>query len=116
MGNTVLLFLLCTMILCSCYREIEYKTASIEEEKMIAIMADIHLAEGQIMQYTTLTPGQRDSISAEHYQTVFKIHHVNSQDFETTMEAYMSNPEALSKLYEKVLEKLQKDEVIYGKR
>lgn len=105
----------CTIFLFSCYRELELQEPKLSEEVMVGVLADIHLAEGQITQYTALTPHARDSIASQHYITIFKLYNITAEDFEQSMNAFMGNPDALSKLYEKVLDKLKKDEAIYGK-
>jgi len=105
-----------SFLIIGCDEPLEFEDPNLGDEKMILVLADIHLAEAQITQLSTLTPPQRDSVGSKLYLTIFKLHSISQQDFEQSMNAYMKNPEALSKIYEKVLEKLQKDEAIHGKR
>lgn len=92
----------------SCYREPIYSDAHLDKDKMINILADIHLAEAKIAGIKTITNTERDSIMSIYYQTIFNIHNVKAEDFDQSLNSYMKNPKELSFIYEKVLEKLQK--------
>jgi hypothetical protein len=98
-------------LLTSCYRNLNYPSAEIPKEKMISVLADIHLAEAKVAGFTAISQPERDSITAVYYETIFRIYDVKAEAFDQSMNAYMQNPEELSKIYEKVLEKLQKDEL-----
>jgi hypothetical protein len=90
---------------------LNYPSAEIPKEKMISVLADIHLAEAKVAGFTAISQPERDSITAVYYETIFRIYDVKAEAFDQSMNAYMQNPEELSKIYEKVLEKLQKDEL-----
>jgi len=94
----------------ACYREPVFPDAALNKEKMISVLADIHLAEAKLAGMGNNTQAQRDSTAEVYYATIFKIHKVKAYDFNTSMNAYMQNPKALSEIYEKVLEKLQKEQ------
>ncbi len=95
----------------SCYRDLDYATASIPKEKMILVLADVHLAEAKVAGIVGISQFSRDSLTSVYYETIFKVYNIKADDFDQSMNAYMQNPEELSKIYEKVLEKLQKDEL-----
>ena len=94
----------------SCYREPKFPEAALDKEKMTAILADVHLAEAKLASMGNSSQGQRDSVAALYYASIFKIHKVKPEDFDNSMDAYMQNPKVLSQIYEKVLEKLQKEQ------
>jgi hypothetical protein len=98
------------ILLQACYREPKFPDAALNKEKMTAILADIHLAEAKLAGMGNNSQAQRDSTAEVYYATIFKIHKVKAEDFNSSMEAYMQNPKALSEIYEKVLEKLQKEQ------
>jgi hypothetical protein len=77
----------------------------IEEEKLVAIMADIHVAEGYLADVAIME--EKDSLAAIYYGTIFEIHKVDSVIFDRTLQNYMQNPTALAQLYEKILQLLQ---------
>jgi hypothetical protein len=97
-------------LLQACYREPKFPDAALNKEKMTAVLADIHLAEAKLAGMGNNSQVQRDSTAEVYYATIFKIHQVKAEDFNSSMEAYMQNPKALSEIYEKVLEKLQKEQ------
>ena len=107
-----LLLLVCSSALFfqACYRELNFPKTTIPEEKMIAVLCDVHLAEAKIADFVSWPVPARDSIAANYYNTIFELNGVKAEEFNQNMEAYMKNPEALSKLYEKVLSRLQKEE------
>ncbi len=94
----------------SCYRELDFPKTTIPEEKMILILCDVHLAEAKLSDFSSLPVKSRDSIAATYYHSIFELNGVKSDEFNQNMEAYMKNPDAISKLYEKVLNRLQKGE------
>ena len=107
-GVFTLMFLL--LIAAACYREPKFPDAALNKEQMIAVLADVHLAESKLVSMGNNSQAQRDSTAEVYYATIFKIHKVKAEDFNSSMEAYMQNPKALSEIYEKVLEKLQKEQ------
>lgn len=106
------IFLLAALVILlqSCYKDLSYPKTTISEDKMVIILSDIHLAEAKIADYISMNVGIRDSIASVLYQRVFELNGIKGEDFNKNMEAYMKNPDALSKLYEKVLSRLQKEE------
>jgi len=116
--NKSVVFLITVIALMSsaCYREMDFPDAALSKEKMIDILADVHIAESKIADYTGWSQEARDSLLVIYYNTIFEMHKVKSEDFDQSMNAYMQNSEALSKIYEKVLEKLQKDESAFVKK
>ena len=99
--------LVATLSLSSCYQSPVQPLGDglIEEEKLVALMADIHLAEGYLADVAVMA--EKDSLAAIYYGTIFEKHKVDSVIFDRTLENYMQNPTALAKLYEKILERLQ---------
>lgn len=117
LNKSIIFILIITALMSSaCYREMDFPDAALPKEKMIDILADVHLAEAKVIDYTGWTQQARDSLLVVYYNTIFKMHKVKAADFDQSMNAYMKNPEALSKIYEKVLEKLQKDESVFVKK
>jgi hypothetical protein len=97
-------------MLSSCYREPEFPDAVLNSQKMTDILSDIHLAEAKVAGMSAYAQYQRDSLMEVYYRTIFKLHAVEADDFDKSMDAYMKNPEAMADIYEKVLEQLQKEQ------
>ena len=99
MKKALLGFLLCTLFACQ-------KAAPdllIPEEKLIAILADTHLAEAAIQ---NLFKEVKDSMGEVYYQQICEIHEVSKADFEQTMSQLREDPLRLEQLYRQVMEKL----------
>ncbi len=109
----IFLILLGTL-LSSCYRDFERLEPRLSEEVMIKVLADLHLAEARIADYNSVANAQKDSLAAYDYYRVFAIHQVDTADFQQSIEAYMSDPERMEQLYEKVLTQLQQARSTYG--
>lgn len=77
------------------------------EDKMIAVLLDIHLAEAAVQ---TEKNTKKDSLLHLYYQDIYRIHNITQEDFERNLEAWFDNPEIADKLYEKVVESLNKSE------
>lgn len=116
MRNFIIFFLgVSFFLLNSCFKPLETEEAVLEEETLIKLLADIHLAEARLSDYNSMKLERRDSFATAYYYSIFQIHQVDTADFQQSMEAYASNPEKMNKLYEKVLTHLQKNESKYVK-
>lgn len=77
----------------------------IAEEKMVDVLADVHLAEGLLMNVPNAQT--KDSLARVYYGQIFRHYSVDSTQFNYTMQRYMQNPELLHGLYERILQKTQ---------
>jgi len=82
----------------------------VAESKMVDILADAMVLEAgvQIKYNYAILP---DSVWMKNYAFIVKKHNVDVKDFETTLSAYKLDVKEFSALMEKVIVKLQKDEV-----
>lgn len=96
------LFILIIIIASSCRRE-EVKP-SLSEQKMIAVLVDIHIAEGAMQ---NLAQVKKDSVSGIYYEQVFEIHDIKPQDYVEMIQYLKKNPKKMEALYKKVIEKLE---------
>ncbi|MDX1665670.1 MAG: DUF4296 domain-containing protein, partial [Saprospiraceae bacterium] len=65
---------------------------SLEEEKMIQVLADVHLAEAAMQN----TSGPvKDSIAEVYYRQIYEIHDLSEQEFEENMRILRRNPKIL---------------------
>ncbi len=72
----------------------------VEEEKMVDVIRDIHIAEAAMQNLIDIT---KDSMGEIYYQQVFEIHQVNKADFDSSMIILRRNPERLGLIYDQVL-------------
>ncbi len=84
----------------ACYQSIPIEKPILSEDKMIIILKDIHLAEALLSEITDRRA--KDSTAIIYYNEIFRIHQVDTANFEQSMNAYFSNPAQLDSLYNKV--------------
>ncbi len=82
----------------------------VAESKMVDILADAMVLEAgvQIKYNYAILP---DSVWMKNYGFIIKKHNVDVTDFENTLSAYKVDGKEFAALMEKVIVKLQKDEV-----
>ena len=89
-------WLLIVSLFCSCQSKID---APLSEEKLLAVLVDIHTAEA-------LTEGERqnvrDSMNRIYYAQIFEHHGIRKQDFDSTMTIYAHVPERFDSVYSRV--------------
>lgn len=90
--------------LTACYKNPETAAPTISTDKMVNILADVHLAEALL---TEIASGdKKDSTAQLYYQQIYFIHKITPKDFDQSMEAYVQDPFVLDSLYNKVITKL----------
>ena len=98
--NTCLIIVL--FILLGCQQDdISY---AIEEEMMIKILADMHIAEAATLQGDI---SQRDSLRKIYYDQIFEIHEVPKETYEEDMDVLKRDAKKLASIYDKVIEQLK---------
>lgn len=75
------------------------------EEKLINILADIHITEAAVQ---SLRGGTKDSMSQTYYQQIYTIHQTDSVEVQQTLDAMREKPEEMKILYDKVMERVEK--------
>lgn len=99
--HIILLFLL--LILNACNKDQE--KLPIQEEKMIDILVDVHLAEAAMQELSSVI---RDSIGEVYYGQIFEIHDITEEDFNKTLFLIKQDPKHMDRIYKDVLAKLDK--------
>ena len=95
----VLSCLLFSFIACS-----ERTPLLVEEDIMIDVLRDIHIAEAAMQNLVDLT---KDSLGAIYYDQIFQMHQVNKEDFDSTMSILRKDPGRMGIIYDKVIEELE---------
>lgn len=81
----------------------EPPSCAIPEDKLILVLADVQVAEAAAQ---NLMGERKDSILALYYGQIYTIHGVSEEEFLACFDALQSDPERMSVLYERVLERL----------
>ena len=80
----------------------------IAEEALVPILKDIQMAEAIIQQQNYLI---KDSLVERYYQVIYKTHDIQAEDLDSTLAIIRREPAIMDRVYTKVLEELQKEEV-----
>lgn len=107
-----LFILLCLSVFVECTRIPE---EVIPPEKMIGILADIHLTEAIVNQEQLKFKLQMDSLSG-YYEYVYKKHNFTKETFRQSLTFYSKHPELLHEIYPQVIANLQKRDSIAKER
>lgn len=89
-------------LLFACYSEIPAQKAILSEEQLLPVLKEIHLAEALLTEI--VDKQQKDSMSHYYYQHILQQHNISKEDFDQSMNAYFSNPQALDSLYQKIIQ------------
>lgn len=101
----LLLGFLCIMAACS-ESKVEVPSNVIPRDTMIAILADVHLAEANIQ---VLSLGRSDSTKEEAYglyRFILSKYRINDEKLRRSFEFYRSEPEYFHEMYNEVLTRL----------
>jgi hypothetical protein len=100
------LFFLGLLVFTACTSEEKVPNDVISEERMPALLADIHIVDGDLYNVSQ-TPDSLYKYSMGHYLAVFKKYHTDSVQFKKSYTWYTRNPVKLDKIYDEVLKILQ---------
>jgi hypothetical protein len=98
----------CLLIFSACSPQAPKKSADlpewiIPEDKMMAVLTDVHIIEGARIGKTVLG----DSLwTIDHYNKLWKKHHISETLYDSSFRFYTRNPEKMDQLYEQVLTNL----------
>lgn len=79
------------------------KDLRIEEDKLVKVLVDIHVAEAAAQ---SLMGDTKDSMMFVYYRQVFHIHGIQQADFDSTMIILREDPVRLERIYAKVMDEL----------
>lgn len=81
----------------------ERRPVPVPHDKLVAVLADIHLAEGAMQE---ITVAKRDSLLDLYYERITALHGVDEEEFMRSLEMLRRRPEELSVIYAEVGEVL----------
>lgn len=81
----------------------------IAEEQMIALMADMHIAEayGYMLRLET---EEKEEMQRREYSKIFALHGVDYGKFQVSYQWYMDHPVIFNRLYDDVIERVKTQE------
>lgn len=94
-----IVFVCVGIILVSCKKQEAYK---LPEDKMIAIMTDLHIAEAA----ASVAPGVKDSILSVYESQIFRNHNIDKNVFKESLKQYHKEPAVIERMYKKIIERL----------
>ena len=98
--KSLFVFVFLTVFIYSCNRERELP---IEEDKLVQVLADIHIAESALKD---LTGPEKDSAANKLYNQIYTIHNVAAADVDTCLFHLKRDPVKIEAVYAKVLDEL----------
>lgn len=81
----------------------------LSEEKMVAVFADIHVAEGRLKTVGIFGDSAK-KMAPVLYDQVYKSHQTTREEFIASYQYYQSQPEKFEKLMDKVITEVSKKE------
>ncbi len=75
------------------------------ESQLVEVLADLHVARSAIQ---NAPPPDKDSLYEDLHRQVAAIHHMDVQRLNDDLEYLMDHPERLEKIYDKVIQSLEK--------
>lgn len=88
-------------------KQVEIPVDILKQKEMIAVLADVQIAEAALTQQATKGKLASD-YTASYYKFVFEKHKITSQEFKRSMNWYTLHPDMLDKVYEEVINQLSK--------
>ena len=103
MGRITYITFLITLII-SCNQENIPPTNLISEEQFIEVLYDFHLVDAASKQ-SVIANNRNNKVKHAQYKGILEHHKISKAQFDSTMNYYISIPEELKIIYEKVEQK-----------
>lgn len=103
-----IVFIIVVFFISSCSKEVKIPEYVIPHDKMVIIIADIHILDGLFTVNNVRRKFAKDSI--DYYNAVFTNYGYTRSDFDTSINFYSNNIDEYDKIYEEVLNRLNEME------
>ncbi|WP_229238516.1 DUF4296 domain-containing protein [Dyadobacter sp. Leaf189] len=100
-------FILFVLMLCGCSEEEKPPQNTLSEEKMAAILTDIHVAESRVNRLNLRSLDSSLMIFNHLKADIWKRHKVDTLTYSKSYTYYMSHPQLMTRIYEKVNKKIE---------
>lgn len=98
------------LLLSSCSEDEKPPEGTLSEEKMASILTDIHLAESRVNRLQLKSLDSSLMIFNRLKSDIWKKHQVDTTAYRESYSYYMSHPERMTTIYEKVNKKIEERE------
>ncbi|MCF0049770.1 DUF4296 domain-containing protein [Dyadobacter chenwenxiniae] len=100
--NGIIRFLLLTLLVTSCVEDEKPPKDTMSEEKMATILTDIHLAESRVNRLQLRSLDSSLMIFNKLKSDIWKKYKVDTVAYRKSYDYYMTRPETMTRIYEKV--------------
>ncbi len=100
-------FILLFLLLSGCSEEEKPPQDTLSEEKMAAILTDIHVAESRVNRLNLRSLDSSLMIFNHLKADIWKKHKVDTLTYSKSYSYYMSHPQLMTRIYEKVNKKIE---------
>jgi hypothetical protein len=97
--------LLVAMVALGCYSRDDSASVALNPEEMIPVLVDFHLAHAAL-DLMELPDDARNQQANVFYSEIFSIHGIDADDFFSSFDFYLGNPEQLHVIYEEVVNRI----------
>ena len=102
-----LILIIISVLIVSCdSKEISVPDDVIPKEKMVQVLADIHIAEATV-NYKSVGDTVKPNIE-NYYSDVFKKHSITQDQYRKSYQFYLDNPSMMNKMYDEVINELSR--------
>lgn len=102
-NNLLFTFLLSITIFSSCKESLEKYPLSWEEEKMVAIIADLRVIDNQVKKHHI---ADRDSVQSLYKGILYKAHKINEAELINNLELIQNDPKLAKNLEDLVIKRM----------
>ncbi|GGC02438.1 DUF4296 domain-containing protein [Dyadobacter sediminis] len=104
--NRLILFLITGMLLSGCVDDEKPPKNTLSEEQMATILTDIHLAESRVNRLQLRSLDSSIMIFNKLKNDIWKKHKVDTVAYRNSYSYYMTHPQQMTRIYEKVNRKI----------
>lgn len=76
-----------------------------KESELVSLLIDVHVAEAAVQD---LYGEAKDSVGQAYYEQIFQIHDIDQSLFDTTLAVLRRNPEYAGRVYQKVMQEIDR--------
>ncbi|MEZ5058701.1 MAG: DUF4296 domain-containing protein [Saprospiraceae bacterium] len=105
MNNRYGIFSIFFLIILSACNKQEAVELPFPREKVVAILADVHVSEAALQ---PLFGEVKDSISKIYYQQIYEIHDIDSEQLKALMTTLKDHPKEMEAIYEEVIDEISR--------
>lgn len=106
-ANRLILFLITGMLLSGCVDDEKPPKNTLSEEQMAAILTDIHLAESRVNRLQLKSLDSSLMIFNDLKNDIWKKYKVDTVAYRNSYSYYMTHPQQMARIYEKVNKKIE---------